>query len=61
MFEPKGSSKEKRVKKMQERETGDAVTVQLARRVTYSLWRVATDNPTGMDQFSPQKPQFHQP
>jgi len=42
-------------------ETGDVVTVHLAWRVTYSLWRVATDNPTRMDQFSPQKPQFHQP
>jgi len=61
MFSPKAKSKQKRVKKMQERETGDAVTVHLARRVTYSLWRVAIANPTGMDQFSPQKPQFHQP
>jgi len=61
MFAPKASSKQKRVKKTQEHETGDVVTVQLARRVTYSPWRVATDNPTGMDQFSPQKPQFHQP
>jgi len=61
MFAPKASSKHKQVEKTQEREIGDVVTVQLTWRVTYSLWRVVTDNPTGMDQFSPQKPQFHQP
>jgi len=61
MFTPKVKSKQKRVKKMQEREIEDVVTMQLARRVMCSLWRVATDNPTGMVQFSPQNPQFHQP
>ncbi|KEH37808.1 hypothetical protein MTR_2g047962 [Medicago truncatula] len=40
MFTPKANSKQKRVKKTQERETGDAVKVQLARRV--SLLAVAS-------------------
>ncbi|KEH33639.1 hypothetical protein MTR_3g449740 [Medicago truncatula] len=40
MFTPKANSKYKRVKKTQERETGDAVKVQLARRV--SLLAVAS-------------------
>ncbi|RHN45453.1 hypothetical protein MtrunA17_Chr7g0231381 [Medicago truncatula] len=40
MFTPNGNSKQKRVKKTQEREIGDAVTVQLARRV--SLLAVAS-------------------
>ncbi|KEH34330.1 hypothetical protein MTR_3g464750 [Medicago truncatula] len=34
MFTPKANSKLKRVKKTQERETGNAVKVQLARRVS---------------------------
>ncbi|KEH16145.1 hypothetical protein MTR_0306s0020 [Medicago truncatula] len=34
MFTPKANSKQKRVKKTQERETGDAVKVQLAGRVS---------------------------
>ncbi|KEH26601.1 hypothetical protein MTR_6g465720 [Medicago truncatula] len=34
MFTPKANSKQKRVKKTQERETGNAVKVQLARRVS---------------------------
>ncbi|AES75907.2 hypothetical protein MTR_6g061730 [Medicago truncatula] len=34
MFTPKANSKQKRVKKTQEREIGDAVKVQLARRVS---------------------------
>ena len=33
MFIPKANSKQKHVKKTQERETGDVVTVQLASRV----------------------------
>ncbi|KEH28458.1 hypothetical protein MTR_5g095755 [Medicago truncatula] len=33
MFTPKANSKQKRVKKTQERETEDAVKVQLARRI----------------------------
>jgi len=61
MFTPEASSKQKRVKRTQECEIEDGVTVQLARRVTYSLWRVATDNPMGIDQFSPKKPEFYQP
>ncbi|KEH15943.1 hypothetical protein MTR_0422s0010 [Medicago truncatula] len=40
MFTPNANSKQKRVKKTQERETGDAVTVQIARRV--SLLAVAS-------------------
>jgi len=43
MFTPKANSKEKQAKKTQERETGDAVTVQLASRVNHSPWRVMTD------------------
>jgi len=40
------------VKKTQERETGDAVTMQLARRQT-TLWEWTS--------FHPKKSQFHQP
>jgi hypothetical protein len=35
VFTPKPSSKQKRVKKTQELETGDAVTVQLSGKVTF--------------------------
>ena len=45
MFTPKLSSKCKRVKKMQEHETGDAVIVQLS----------------GKTHFSPQNPNFDFP
>jgi len=40
MFTPKANSKQKQVKKMQEREIGDVVTMQLAPRVNHSPWRV---------------------
>jgi len=40
MFTPKANSKQKCVKKTQERKTGDDVTVQLASRANYSPWRV---------------------
>jgi len=42
MFRPRVNSKQKQTKKTQERETGDAVTVQLAPRVNHSPWRVMT-------------------
>jgi len=42
MFTPKANSKQKYVKKMQERETGDVVTVQLASRANHLPWRVMT-------------------
>jgi len=42
MCTPNANSKQKHVKKMQERETGDVVTVQLNSRVNHSPWRVMT-------------------
>ena len=40
MFTPKPSSKQRRVKKTQEHETGDAVTVQLSGIVTCSTQKL---------------------
>jgi len=40
MFTPKPSSKQKRVKKTQEHETGDDVTVQLSGKVTFSTQKL---------------------
>jgi len=42
MFIPKANSKQKCVKKTQEHEIGDAVTVQLASRANHLSWRVTT-------------------
>jgi len=42
MFTPKANSKQKHVKKTQEGETWDDVTMQLASRVNHSPWRVMT-------------------
>ncbi|KEH32775.1 hypothetical protein MTR_3g005075 [Medicago truncatula] len=58
MFTPKANSKQKRVKKTQEHEIGDAVKVQLARRV--SLLAVASFDRQlyGNRPVSSQKPNF---
>jgi len=61
MFTPKANSKQKHVKKTQERETGDAVTVQLASRVK-SLAMVSNDRLLSWKTpFSPQNPNFESP
>ena len=44
MFTPKPNSKQKRVKKTQEHETGDAVTVQLSGKVTFFTQKLHFDS-----------------
>jgi hypothetical protein len=75
MFTPKANSKQRRLKKTQEHETGDAVTVQLA--PASESWRVNTQgapparlqldvascdsSASGKTHFSPQNPNFDFP
>ena len=61
MFIPKANSKQKHVKKTQERETGDVITVQLASRVK-SLAMASNDRLLSWKtSFSPQNPNFESP
>ena len=58
MFTPKANSKQKQVKQTQKRETGDAVTVQIASRVN-SLAMASNDRLLSRKtHFSPQNPNF---
>ncbi|KEH22295.1 hypothetical protein MTR_7g038880 [Medicago truncatula] len=58
MFTPKTNSKKKRVKKTQKRETGYAVTGQLARRVSLIAVASCDRKLYGNRPVSSQKPNF---
>ncbi|AES76295.1 hypothetical protein MTR_6g075600 [Medicago truncatula] len=58
MFTLKTNSKQKHVKKTQERETGDAVSVQLARRVSLLAVASCDEQPYGNRPVFSQKPNF---